>query len=151
MAERVGQSDPRPRAVWISVCVPETVVSLANTRVLRESESLEVAGLFVELEWTGSDSALFKIIRHSLSLCPRRQIGLISFHYSDTEQVPVRLHGTLTEDLLEDAATIRAIAETILRAATLPAGTPYDAHIAAPKLQVGIITETGKDGQCIRI
>ncbi len=115
-----------------------------------QPELIEVAGLVVTRKWTGSDSAVFRVIRHSQSLCPTRQVGSISFHYSETERVPVQINGILPEDLLNSPAAI-AVAKALLKAAGLNEETPFDANFSAPKSQIGIIAETDKDGCSIGI
>jgi len=113
-----------------------------------QSDPIEVAGLVLTREWTGTDSAVFSVIRHSQSLCPTRQVGSISFHYSETERVPVRINGILPEDLLNGPTAI-VVAKALLKAAGLNEATHYYADFSAPKSQVGIRADIGKDGNVI--
>ena len=115
-----------------------------------QTESIEVAGLILQTEWAGADSAVFSVTRQSTSLCPTRHVGSISFHYSGTEPVPVRLNGILPEEL-QNGPTAIDVVRALLRAAGLNEATPYDADFSAPKSQIGIHAQTDKDGNACRI
>ena len=115
-----------------------------------QPDPIEVAGLVLTREWTGLDSAVYRVIRHSQSLCPTRQVGFISFHCSEIERVPVQINGILPEDLQHSQAVI-AVAEALIKAVGLNKTTPYDANFSVPKSQIGISAEIDKNGYSIGI
>ncbi|WP_264516131.1 hypothetical protein [Luteolibacter rhizosphaerae] len=87
--------------------------------------------------------------RHSSSLRPTRRFGHVTVSFSETEDIPVMISGTLPENWSEGKSFV-GFCTALLAHVGLSADTPYDANFHLGGLKVGIHAEVDRHGNVIR-
>jgi len=94
--------------------------------------------LTISPRWRGNDSVVLSVTRSSSSLCPHRHIGFIAVLLSSAERIPVRIIGTIPENMTEGPVIV-SLCRELLAFVGLDPETPYDASLTSTRQAFGIL------------